>query len=258
MTLITELADVLEAARRDRVAIGPITANHPELTVAQGYEIQDELSRRRVAAGERMIGAKLGLTSKAKQVQMSVAEPGYGRLFSNGVHPADDPIVVSELIHPRCEPEIVFVIGEELRGPGITAGDVITATRAVCCGLEIIDSRYADFKFTAADVMADNTSEARIVMGPKYVVPDELDLALVGLVLEVNGEIETTAAGAASVGHPADAVAMLANWLGGRGEAIEAGWIVFSGGLTNAVALTPGTHVRATFGHLGSVGVRAV
>ena len=152
----------------------------------------------------------------------------------------------------------MFLIGEELRGPGITAGDVITATRAVCCGLEIIDSRYADFKFTAADVMADNTSEARIVMGPKYVVPDELDLALVGLVLEVNGEIETTAAGAASVGHPADAVAMLANWLGARGEAIEAGWIVFSGGLTNAVALTPGTHVRATFGHLGSVGVRAV
>jgi 2-oxo-3-hexenedioate decarboxylase len=256
--MIDDCAARLEQAVRDRTAIGPLTVEHPDLTIDQAYEVQALNVARRVAAGERVMGAKLGLTSRAKQVQMGVDEPVYGQLLSGGIHASDDPVVLANYIHPRVEPEIVFVIGDELRGPGVTAGDVIAATRAVCCGLEIIDSRFADFKFTMTDVVADNTSAAGIVMGPTYVSPDALDLSLVGLLLEVDGQLVTTAAGAATMGHPADAVAMLANWLGGRGAAIEAGWVVYSGGLTNAVPLVPGTHVRATFGHLGSVGVRAI
>ena len=122
--------------------------------------------------------------------------------------------------------------------------------------MEIIDSRYADFSFTAADVVADNTSAARIVLGPVMLDPSGLDLALVGLLLEVDGVTVATAAGAATMGHPAEAVAMLANWLGERGESLQTGWIVFSGGLTAAVPLEAGTTVTATFGHLGAVTVR--
>lgn len=258
MTVIEECADIIQAAVRDRRAIPRLTTTYPDLTVEDGYAIQAEVAARRIAAGERIVGAKLGLTSRAKQVQMNVAEPMYGRLFSGGLQLANDPVVVDQLIHPRVEPEIVLIMGEELRGPGITAGDVLSATRAVACGLEVIDSRYADFSFTAADVIADNTSEARVVMGPKLVSPDGLDLALVGLLLEADGVQIATATGAASMGHPAEAVAMLANFLGERGESIEPGWIIFTGGLTAAAPLRPGGHVTATFGHLGSVTVRGV
>ena len=254
---VDDCAARLEKAVRDRTAIGPITTEHPTLTLDHAYDVQTLVAQHRVANGERVIGAKLGLTSRAKQVQMNVDQPVYGQLLSGGIHASDDPVVLANYIHPRVEPEIVFVIGDELRGPGVTAGDVIAATRAVCCGLEIIDSRYADFKFTMTDVVADNTSAAGIVMGPTYVSAADLDLSLIGVLLEVDGQLVATAAGAATMGHPADAVAMLANWLGERGRVIEAGWVVFSGGLTNAVPLAPGTHVRATFGHLGSVGVRA-
>ena len=251
-------ADVLAAAVADRVAVPRLTERWPELDLDDGYRIQAEGCARRVAAGERVIGAKLGLTARAKQEQMKVAEPVYGQLLSGGVHPAGDPIVVSELIHPRVEPEIVFLMGAGLRGPGVTAAEVLAATRAVCCGLEVIDSRYADFSFTAADVVADNTSAARIVLGPTTVDPAGLDLALIGLLLEVDGVTVATAAGAATMGHPAEAVAMLANWLGQRDEAILPGWIIFSGGLTAAVPLVPGSAVTATFGHLGSVTARGI
>ena len=256
LDLVSEAAVTLAAATVDRVAIPRLTASYPDLSMEVAYAIQAEGCARRVMSGERVIGAKLGLTARAKQEQMNVAEPVYGRLLSGGLQPAGDPVAVVELIHPRVEPEIVFVMQEGLRGPGVTAAEVLGATRAVCCGLEIIDSRYADFSFTAADVVADNTSAARVVLGPTMVSPDGLDLALVGLLLEVDGSTVATAAGAATMGHPAEAVAMLANWLGARGEAILPGWIVFSGGLTAAVPLAAGTTVTATFGHLGSVSVR--
>jgi 2-oxo-3-hexenedioate decarboxylase len=258
MTVITECADLLESAVRDRTAIGRLTAARPELTLGDAYAIQDELALRRIARGEHLIGAKLGLTARAKQVQMNVAEPVYGQLFSGGLHAAHEPFVVSSLIHPRVEPEIVFVMDAALAGPGVTPADVLAATRYVCCGLEIIDSRYADFSFTAVDVIADNTSEAKVVMGPVMLDPEGLDLGLVGLLLEVDGEQVATATGAATMGHPAEAVALLANWLGSRGKAIEAGWTIYSGGLTAAVPLAPGSHVSATFGHLGTVSVRGI
>lgn len=256
--VITECADIIESAVRNRIAIGRLTEQFPDLTLDDGYAIQDVITGRRLARGERLIGAKLGLTSRAKQLQMNVAEPMYGRLFSAGPHPSNEPFVVSSLIHPRVEPEIVFVMKEHLAGPGVTVGDVIAATKYVCCGLEIIDSRYDNFSFTAADVVADNTSEAKIVMGPIMITPTDVDLALVGLLLEVDGEQVATASGAATMGHPAEAVAMLANWLGTRGQAIEAGWCVYSGGLTAAVPLAAGSHVAATFGHLGTVTVRGI
>lgn len=258
VSTILDCADIIEGAVRNRTAIGRLTATYPDLTLDEGYAVQDEVTARRIARGETIVGAKLGLTSRAKQVQMNCAEPMYGRLFSTGFHPSNEPFRVDSLIHPRVEPEIVLVMGRRLSGPGVSAADVLEAISWVGCGLEIIDSRYADFSFTAPDVVADNTSEARVVLGPKLVRPDGLDLGLIGLLLEVNGDLVATATGAATMGHPAEAVAMLANFLGARGEAIEPGWTIFTGGLTAAVPLEPGTHVTATFGHLGAVTVRGI
>ncbi len=258
MTGVGKWAEVLLEAEAERRAIAPITDDEPGLGLADGYEIQAEVAARKVAAGQRVVGAKLGLTSVAKQEQMKVAEPVYGVLLSGGVHAAEAPLRLGELIHPRVEPEIVLQLGADLAGPGVTAAAVLEASVGVCCGLEIIDSRYADFRFTAADVVADNTSAARIVVGPTVVPADALDLSLVGVLLEQDGQLVATAAGAATMDHPTEAVALLANALGARGEQLEAGWLVFTGGLTNPVALVAGSHVRATFGHLGSVGVRAV
>jgi 2-oxo-3-hexenedioate decarboxylase len=255
---VAKWADILLRAEADHVAIPPITEAEPGLTVDEGYAIQAEVVTRKVAAGERVIGAKLGLTSVAKQQQMGVDEPVYGVLFSGGIQAIETPVAVDGFIHPRVEPEIVLKLGAGLAGPGVTAADVLEATVAVVCGLEIIDSRFTDFRFTAADVVADNTSAAGTLVGPVCVAPDGLDLSLVGVLFEHDGALVSTATGAAALGHPAEAVARLANFLGARGSRLEAGWLVYTGGLTNAVPLTTGTHVRATFAHLGSVGVRAV
>lgn len=252
------LVHELSEAIANRTAIGPLTAHTP-MTNEDGYAVQAAHVAQKVAAGDKVIGAKLGLTSKAKQKTMKVDEPCYGVLMASGLLPAEEPLRLNTLIHPRVEPEIVFRIGERLAGPGITSAAVLDATEAIGCGMEIIDSRFADFKFTLPDVVADNTSAARFILGPRWVDPKDIpDLSLVGVVLEADGQPVTTAAGAAILGHPAEAVALLANWLGARGKAIEAGWIVFSGGMTDAVPLTPGRHVNATFGRLGRITIRAV
>jgi 2-oxo-3-hexenedioate decarboxylase len=245
---------LLDAEER-REAVDPITDVAGSLTLDEAYALQDELIARKVAAGQRIVGAKLGLTSHAKQAAMGVHEPVYGWLTDAMALGTEEPLRNGKLIHPRVEPEIVFVLGEDLAGPGAGVPDVLAATAAVCCGLEVIDSRYRDFRFTLPDVVADNTSAARFVLGGSPVAPD-FDLSLVGCVLESDGRPVATATGAAALGHPAAAVALLANALGSRGRRLERGWIVLSGGLTDAVAVGPGSNVEASFARLGRVGVR--
>jgi 2-oxo-3-hexenedioate decarboxylase len=256
MSKISVAADTLESAVKDRQSIDRLT-DAMELSLDEAYAVQAEVARRRVAAGETVIGRKLGLTAAAKQQQMNVDQPVYGVLLSDSVHHADDPIRVSEYIHPRVEPEIVFVLGTDLRGPGVTAEKVIAATAHVSCGLEIIDSRFSGFKFRAADVIADNTSAAGVVVGSTVLPPQACDWAQESVTLEVNGAAVSTSTGAATMGGPAEAVALLANWLAESGEILHAGEMVFTGGLTEAVALTPGTTVSASFGHLGRITVNA-
>lgn len=251
-------ADRLLEAEERRTPIPPITDLEPDLPLVDAYAIQEEVLERRLARGERIVGAKVGLTSRAKQRQMGVAEPVYGWLTDAMLLPAEAPVALSELIHPRVEPEIVFLLGSPLEGPGVSAQEVLAATAAVCCGLEVLDSRFRDFRFTLPDVVADNTSAARFTLGPRRRPPSDLDLSLLGCLLENGPEVVATAAGAAVLGHPAEAVARLADHLASRGRRLEAGWIVLSGGLTDAVPLAEGGHVTATFAHLGRVGVRAV
>ena len=246
-------ASVLLEAEESRTDRGPITDEWPELDLETAYAVQDETLRRRLDRGERLIGVKLGLTSRAKQQRMNIASPLTAWLTDAMVLPAGDPVPQDRLIHPRAEPEIVFVMRDRLTGPGVTAATALAAVATVCAGIEIIDSRYRDFTFTLPDVVADNASSGFFVTGPVARSPAELDLTLEACLVEADGQIVDSATGAAVQGHPAEALALAANDLGRRGLAIEPGWIVLTGGMTDAVFVTPGSALAAHFTHLGSI-----
>jgi 2-keto-4-pentenoate hydratase len=245
---ITGLAARLAKATADRAAIPPLSDGLPGLDVATGYAIQ---AVTREAAGP-LAGWKLGATSRAKQAQVGVHEPVRGFLAGASALDLGEPLVTAQLIQPRAEPEIVFVMGRDLSGPAVTAADVLAATAGLAAGIEILDSRFVDYRFTMPDVIADNTSAGRYVVGAP-VPPDGIDLRLAGVVLEHNGEVTATAAGAAALGHPAAAVAWLVRALAAAGDGLRAGQIVLSGGLTAAVPLRPGDVVVATIDRLGTV-----
>lgn len=253
---VARAAAVLMDAEAQRVDRGPITAEWAGLDLDTAYRVQDEIVCRRVESGEHIVGVKLGLTSRAKQQRMRVDSPSTAWLTDRMVLPAGAPLVVEQLIHPRVEPEIVFVLGERLSGPGVTAARAMEAVSHVYGGLEVIDSRYTDFTFTLPDVVADNASSARFVIGGVARKPDEIDLALEACLLSVNGEVVDSATGAAVQGHPGEALALAANALATRQLALEPGWVVLTGGLTDAVFVEPGSQVSAEFCHLGSVTLR--
>ena len=239
-----------EAERRDRE---PFTDEWLDLDLATGYAIQDLNLRRRLDRGERLVGVKLGLTSRAKQQRMGVHTPFVAWLTDAMALPVGDPIPQNRLIHPRVEPEIVFVMGKRLMGPGVTAAQAMAAVDSVWAGAEVIDSRYRNFRFAAPDVVADNASSAAFVTGPIGLPPSALDLTLEAALLEVDGAVIDSATGAAVQGHPGVALALAANDLATRGHAIEAGQIVLTGGMTDAVYATPGASIACHFTNLGSI-----
>lgn len=253
---VARAASVLAAAEAQRIDRGPITAEWPELDLETAYQVQDEILCRKVESGEHIVGVKLGLTSRAKQQRMGIDSPLTAWLTDRMVLPAGAPLVVGQLIHPRVEPEIVFVLGERLAGPGVTAARAMEAVSHVYGGLEIIDSRFTDFKFTLPDVVADNASSALFVVGGVARRPDEVDLALEACLLAVDGEVVDSATGAAVQGHPGEALALAANALAKRKQVLEPGWVVLTGGMTDAVFVEPGSLVSADFSTLGSVTLR--
>jgi 2-keto-4-pentenoate hydratase len=248
MANVTELAARLGKAVADRTAIEQLSDDVPELDLATGYAVQRAL---REQAGP-LAGWKLGVTSRAKQAQVGVSSPIYGFLAAGNALDLGAPLATGELIQPRAEPEIVFTMGADLAGPHVTAADVLAATASVAVGLEILDSRYRDYRFTMADVVADNTSAGRYLVGAPVPVAG-IDLRLVGVVLEHNGEVVSTASGSASLGHPAAAVAWLVRALAAEGEGLLAGEVVLSGGLTAAVPVGPGDVVVASVDRLGTI-----
>jgi 2-oxo-3-hexenedioate decarboxylase len=239
-----------EDGRRDG---GPITEHWPELDLDTAYAVQDETLRRRLDRGEKLIGVKLGLTSRAKQRRMGIDVPLTAWLTDAMLLPAGEPVPQSTLIHPRIEPEIVFVMGERLSGPGVSAARALAAVRSVHGGAEVIDSRYRDFTFTLPDVIADNASSGAFVTGPIGLPPSALDLTLEAVLVEVDGQIVDSATGAAVQGHPAEALALAVNDLGRRGLAVEQDWLILTGGMTDAVFAPPGASISCHFTHLGSV-----
>ncbi|WP_006246275.1 2-keto-4-pentenoate hydratase [Mycolicibacterium tusciae] len=245
---ISGIAARLDTARRERSAIAPFSDTDPSFELELGYRVQHH--RRQ---GRPLAGWKLGLTAHVKQRQVGVDTPLYGFLDAADGLNLGQPLPIDTLIAPRAEPEIVFVLGDDLAGPHITTADVLTATAAVAAGIEIIDSRYEDYRFTAADLAADNVSAGRYLVGPPQ-LPQGLELDLLGAVLSKNGDVIATAAGAAVMGHPAAAVAWLARRLHADGEAgLRCGQVIFAGGLTAAVPVAAGDTITVDIGQLGRI-----
>lgn len=241
------LAERLAAAIRDRRAIEAPTE---DLSVDDAYEVQDELVK---LLGGDVVAAKLGLTSLAKQEQMNVSEPLYGWLTDAMQLDVGQPVLRDELIQPRVEPEIAFLLGEELGGRGVTAARVLAATHAVMPALEVLDSRFSGYRFTLPAVISDDASAGRFRLGNPVPLEAGTDLRLVGCMFEKNGELVATAAGAAVLDDPAAAVAWLVRKLAARGRTLPAGTAVLSGALCAAVTIEPGDLIRASFDRLGSV-----
>lgn len=253
---IAQLAEYLENAELTAQAVAQISLAHPDITEADGYAIQHEIRRRKVARGTRIVGMKAGLTSRAKMKQVGVENPSYGFLADYFAVPDGGEVERAKLIHPRVEPEIAFVLKKPLRGPGCHIGAVLAATDFIMPALEIIDSRYQNFKFDFPSVVADNSSSSRFVLGGRARPVEDLDLRTLGLALEHNGKPFSFGAGAAVLGHPALAVALVVNLLARRDEGLEAGTLILTGGVTEAVACDTGDFVTLRMQDLGSVSVR--
>lgn len=255
---VVRLTERVEGAQTRACAIPKLTDEYPDMTIGDGYAVQLELRKRFLAAGHRQVGWKAGLTSKAKMIQMGVNVPSIGFLTDRMSRPESSAISTSDLVHPRVECEVAFVMKTTLQGPGCTAADVLAATDYVLPAVEIIDSRFSGFKFDLPSVVADNGSSARFVGGGRARYAEDLDLRTLGVVMEKNGELVAMAASAAVLGHPAEAIAMLVNILAELGENLPAGSFVMSGGITEAVAVKPGDSIVARFQELGSVSMRFV
>ena len=255
---LDQLARHLHACQREARDTPKITDEHPQMDFDDAYAIQDRILAAKLKGGARVAGYKAGLTSHAKMKQMGVSDPVFGFLVDEFTVADGGEVKVSELIHPKVEPEIAFVTRTELRGPGCNIASVLAASDIVLPGIEVIDSRYRDFKFDVNSVIADNTSAVRFVVGGHAVDARSVDLRTTGIVLEKNGVPVALGAGAAVLGHPAAAVAMLVNHLGRRGKSLPAGSLVLSGGATEAVSVQAGDHVRLRVQGMGSVSLRFV
>lgn len=253
---IEALAERLETCQLTMQDTTKVTDDFPAMDWDDAYAIQDAILARKLQRGARLAGLKAGLTSFAKMKQMGVDSPVFGFMTDEYIVPAGGTCAVSELIHPKVEPEIAFVLKKALRGPGCHLGDVLDATDFVLPGIEVIDSRYRDFKFDLKSVIADNTSASRFVVGGRPLDVNGVDLRLNGIVLEKNGVPVSFGAGAAVLGHPATAVAMLANHLGRRGREIPAGTLILSGGITEAISVVAGDHIALHVQDMGSVSFR--
>jgi 2-keto-4-pentenoate hydratase len=253
---IRTLADILLSAELSRNPIPPLTESDPGILVDEAYRIQLRIMEMKKSSGQIVVGKKIGLTSVAMQSMLGVKEPDYGHILNGMVVMEGEKIPMAELIAPRIEGEIAFVLKEELKGPGVTLTEVMRCSEGVIPALEIIDSRIRDWKIKLPDTVADNASSARIVLGGVLTSLHAIDLRTVGMVMEKNGEVLATAAGAAVLGHPAQAVAWLANKLAAYGIMLHRGEVILSGALTAAAPVAAGDFFRADFGPLGDVKIK--
>jgi len=259
-SVIEEYAKALIVAEDTRTPIEPITKMYPGLSLEDAYKIQLRLIEEKTRRGEVIIGKKVGLTSKAMQELGGVFEPDYGFLTDRMVVFEDFPIELSELIYPAVEAEIAFVLKEDLEGPGVLVSDVLRATDYIMPCLEIIDGRTIRYpgEWRVENSILDNAAASRVVFGGKRCSIDDIDLRYMGMVFEKNGEIISTAAGAAVYGNPVQAVAWLANKLFEFGVALKEGETIISGSLIAADRVSAGDCYTATFDRIGSVKVKFV
>lgn len=250
---IKTIADSLYTARTTTKPISTLSETYPGITVEEAYRIQLHNIDREKKNGRIVIGKKIGITSRGMQKLLGITEPDYGFLMDDMMRDGETPIPLSTLVKPKIEAEVAFILKEELRGPGVTMSRVIQATEGVMASFEIVDSRIADWKIKLPDTVADNASSALLVLGGAMYPLAGFDLRTVGMVFERNGKIVNTGAGAEVLGHPAAAVAWLANKLAEYGQFLGAGEIILSGALTAASEIGPGDSFTASFSGLGSV-----
>ncbi len=255
--MIKKLAFELYEAEKSGNPIATITDRYP-MTSEEAYQIQIEGMNLRIHDGHRIVGKKIGLTSKAMQNGLGVFEPDYGYIADYMMAYEGDPLPLSQLIAPKVEPELAFVLKEDLQGPGVTIAQVLQATAGVMPAIEVVDSRVKDWKIKIQDTIADGASIGRIILSGKLTPIENLDLRYLGLVLEKNGEVISTAAGAAVLGHPANAVAWLANKLAAYDIQLKKGDVIMSGSFTAACPAVAGDHVSCHFDRIGSVSVRFI
>ena len=255
---ITQLGDELYAALTAGKTVSPLTSRGFDITIEDAYHIQQRMLARRIEKGEKVVGKKIGVTSKAVMNMLGVGQPDFGYLLDGMVYNEGESIPMDSLIQPKAEGEIAFLMNKDLMGPGLTAADILAATEGVMACFEIVDSRIQDWKIKIQDTVADNASCGVFVLGDKLVDPKKVDLALCGMVLEKNGEIVVTGAGAATMASPVNAMVWLANTLGRLGIGLNAGDIVLSGALGAMVPVKAGDSLRCTIGGIGGCTVRFV
>ena len=255
---IEKLAEHLENAELQAYEVTKITDDYPNMTFTDATDVQWEIRRRKMSRGHKVVGMKMGLTSWAKMKQMGVEMPCYGFLADYFSLPDGAQVPFDKLIHPKVEAEIAFVTNKELSGRNLTVEDVLAATELVVPAVEIIDSRYKDFKFDLTSVQADNSSSTRFVVGSHAAKPEDFDWSTIGVVMQKNGEIIELGAGAAVLDHPAASVAMLATMLAERDKVIPAGTFIMTGGITAAVLVEKGDSIVVRYQGLGTVTMKFV
>jgi len=254
---IHELGDELYRALLNREPVAPLTERGEAIGIEEAYRISLRLLERRIAAGASVVGKKIGITSKAVQQMLNVHQPDFGYLTDDMMFRDGEPMPIGErLIAPRAEGEIAFILRRDLVGPGVTNADVLAATECVMPCFEIVDSRIRDWKIRIQDTVADNASCGFFVLGEQAVSPRQVDLVTCGMVVEKNGSVLSTGAGAAALGSPLNCVAWLANTLGALGTPLKAGEIILSGSLVPLEPVRAGDEMRVSIGGIGSVSVR--
>jgi 2-oxo-hept-3-ene-1,7-dioate hydratase len=250
-------ADILMQAEKERIQAVQLSTTWPEITIEDAYAISTEVANRKIAAGARLIGHKVGLTSKAMQRSSQIDEPDYGHLLDTMMIPDGAKIPHANFCKPRVEIELAFILGKRLQGPGVGLPEVLRSTEYVVPAIEIVDARIRDPR-KIFDTVADNGAAAGIVIGGRPVGPMDVDLRWVGGIMYRNSEIEETGLAAGVLGHPALGVAWLANKLGAHGVPLQPGHIVLAGSFTRVVFAQKGDTLHADFGPLGGIAVQFV
>ena len=261
---ISALARQLYDARKQRTPLRHFSAQHPGMTIDDGYAIQHAWVALELADGRLIKGRKIGLTSRAMQLSSQITEPDHAPLMDDMFFEAGTDIPFSRFIAPRVEVELAFILGKPLKGPAVTLFDVLSATEYVSPAIEIIDARIEQFDRDSKaprkvfDTISDLAANAGIVLGGRPVRPMDVDLRWVGALLHKNGVVEETGLAAAVLNHPANGVAWLANKLAPYGEQLDAGQVVLAGSFTRPATALAGDSFHADYGPLGSVAFRFV
>jgi len=255
---IRAIADELAEAERTRGVVPRITARHPEATIDDSYAIQGVWRDTQIAAGRRLVGRKIGLTSRAMQAATGITEPDYGVMFDDTVYRSGDEIPVEHFSNVRIEVELAFVLKTPLAGPDCTLDDALAAIDYAVPALEVLNSHIELEGRTIVDTISDNAAMGAMVVGATHVRPDDVDLPWVGALLHRNGTIEESGVAAAVLGHPALGVAWLANKLAQHGDRLEAGNLVLAGSFTRPMWVHPGDAVLADYRDLGTITCRFV